>query len=306
MGGLETTLFDANLQEFTNTVVTSVQEDRMADANALREKVADDVQALMQKEYPGKNVGISTCIRWKGVKPTFEVNAIIEHDGVKYTSTAHAELRLTSGNKQDSAFAEVVKTVADKTFKDLIDAVTPSTHEMILRGEELIKKALAVHYEGLEEDFEVSVTAGIGKDLSFRINVEDVRMGQVHEYTITYENYEEQTEPLQPSVPEVIEPASITPAQRGRAEKTLALTAAVNRAFTNAFLEHEQDRSAEEFAKNIRIAVLKQLGEEFPADDYSVRAECTEDMVATVWVEAPGVTKIRLRGHRAKTEVTPV
>ncbi|MNE73527.1 hypothetical protein D3C87_1254370 [compost metagenome] len=80
---------------------------------------------------------------------------------------------------------------------------------------------------------------------------------------------------------------------------------ATNRAFTDAFLEHEHDSTADEFAKNIRTAVLKQLGEQFPADDYTVRTECTEDMVATVWVEAPGITQIRLRGHRAKTETQP-
>lgn len=297
MGTLEKALFDTNLQQFTDQVVASVRDDLTSDATTIREKVADGVQALMRKEYPGKSVGISAAIHWKGVHATFEVNALIEHGDVKYVTTAYSDLR--GEGKPEQTFAEVVKFTVDKTFRFLMEVATHTTHEMVLQSEEMIKKSLAGHYAGLEEDFEVNVTAGVGKDLTFRVNVEDVRVGQVHEYTLTYERYEEQTEPLQPTV-------APTPIKRGRSEKTLALTMATNRAFTDAFLAHEQDRTAEEFAKNIRIAVRKQLGEEFPADDYSVRTECTEDMVATVWVEAPGVTKIRLRGHRAKTETTPV
>jgi hypothetical protein len=298
MGGLEKALFDTNLQDFTNEVVASVRDDVTSDNHILREKVADGIQAMMRKEYPGKSVGISTCIHWKGVQSTFEVNAVIEHDGAKYVTTVYAELSPAPESKSQT-LAEVLEGIVSKVFAKLTGDASLTLHQLVLKSEEEIRRELVAHYDGLEEDFEVNVTGGVGKDLSFRVNVEDVRVGMVVEASIEYKRYEEQEHPMQPTVKESIDPAPISKAQRGRSEKTLVLTMAANRAFTDAFLAHEQDRTAVEFADNIKLAVLKQLGEEFPADDYSVRTECTEDMVATVWVEAPGVTKIRLRGHRA-------
>lgn len=310
MSTLAYTLFDVQLQEIVNEVAVLAEQQTQTDAYAQREFVADEILKRLRKEYPSKGINISVALTWKGVHAIYEVTVIVGNpvDQDHYTTTVYAELngqKKLVVNKEEDGFADVVKAISDKAFKFLIEVAVYSTHEMVLRSEELIKKGLADHYEGLEEDFEVNVTAGVGKDLSFRINVEDVRIGQIHEYTIIYSDYEKQEHPMQPTVKETIDPTPITQKQRGRSEKTLILTMATNRAFTDAFLEHEHDSTADEFAKNIRTAVLKQLGEQFPADDYTVRTECTEDMVATVWVEAPGITQIRLRGHRAKTETQP-
>lgn len=303
MSSLNNLLFDTTLQAIVDEVVAGVREDLVSDAYTLRETVAKNVCQLLEKEYPDKPAHVSVALTWNGVHSVFDVSAVIEWNELdKYVTSASAELN-PKPESRPMLLAEVAKGIINKVFAKLIGDATLTLHQMILKAEEDIRSELVKHFDGLEEDFEVNITAGVGKDLSFRINVEDVRIGLAVDATIEYERYEEQEHPMQPKLQEEtkesIDPAPITSAQKKRSEKTLILTMTANKAFTNAFLAHEQDRTAEEFAANIKLAVIKQLAEEFPADDYSVHAECTEDMVATVWVEAPGVTKIRLRGHRA-------
>lgn len=316
MSALATALFDTHLQTIVNEAVVLAEQQTLSDAFTQREFVADEIKQRLQKEYPNKGVSLSVALTWKGVHSVYEVTAIVgDYGDACYRSTVYAELNAQKElvvNKSESKLESHTKEIIRRVFGDLTGNASLTTHQIVIQSEDLIKKALVEQCDGLEEDYEVNVTAGIGKDLSFTVVIEDVRVGQTVTGTLTFVRYE--TEVTQPEFhwkADVnmdaegnfsIDPTPISKAQRGRSEKTLVLTMAANRAFTDAFLAHEQDRTAEEFAGNIKLAVIKQLAEEFPADDYSVRTECTEDMVATVWVEAPGVTKIRLRGHRAQTE----
>ncbi|QBJ02921.1 hypothetical protein MZD04_gp395 [Pseudomonas phage Psa21] len=296
--------FKEFLINVTKEVVADVSNNAISTAEELRLFVEEDIRDQVKMVYPENHTTVSVYYSdyELGAPLMFNVQgAIYNSPDHCYVEVVQAPLTRFEGDtmsQTESVFAKQVKKIAAEVFNELLGDSKLNTHEMICAANIRIKERLVERYEN--ENFQVNVTAAIGRDWTFTIVVEDTLSDEevVHDLGFTRTEMTIGAPVPNDNVVNDLFPVR-TEEQKKRSRnvsKIIEITTVATKALEDVFLGTEAILGNADAVVSEHIT--QQLVDKFPELKFTVNAQYQNGCM-TVWVtETTTEAKVRLRASR--------